>query len=146
MAYPVLIRCRSCMSVNRVPSTRLSELPICGKCKAPLEIPRTPVEVTESNFDYEVLKNPGYTLVLFWATWCGHCRGVIAALNDIAKGFTGRVKVAMVNSEKAAYLARTHNVMSVPKMVLYKNGRIVREADGAMSRTQIEYWLNSYIV
>ncbi len=138
----VLLRCRSCATVNRIPTNRLMDGPKCGKCKILLEFPRTSIEATLSNFDSEVLRSPGFVLVFFWAPWCSHCRAMIPMIEQLARERAGMVKVAMVNTEKETFLARRFDVLSVPKMALYRNGEKINELNGALNKTDLEAWID----
>jgi thioredoxin 2 len=140
-----LLRCNACRAVNRVPVNRLTERPVCGKCKAHLDFPRSPVEGTTANFQTEVFDPPGFVLVFFWATWCAHCRGMMPALEDAARRKAGRLKVVMVNIEKETYLAQRFGVMSVPRLTLYHGGRQVDEINGALSPSQLEEWMEHHL-
>ncbi len=140
-----LLRCISCRAVNRVPVGRLTERPKCGKCGTYLDFARAPVEGTGSNFDSEVLDSPGHVLVFFWAPWCAHCRGMMPAVENLARRLAGRLKVVMVNTEKETYLARRFDVMSVPRLTLYLGGRQVNEINGAVSATQLDEWIGYWM-
>jgi thioredoxin 2 len=137
-----LLRCRSCRSVNRVAAERLSSSPHCGKCKNLLEFPTKPVPVNTATFNSEVLEEPGFVLVFLWASWCAHCRGMFPSLEDTARQRAGIVKVVMINTEQEPSLARSFNAMSVPRLTLYKNGRIVDELNGAVQKSQLDAWLD----
>jgi thioredoxin 2 len=139
----VLLRCRSCGTANKVPATKLRERPKCGKCRTPLEFPTSAVDVTDSTFRGEVLESPGIVLVFFWAPWCAHCQGMIPMLQDLARQKAGIIKVCMINTEKETTLARAFSVMSVPRLTLYRHGRIIDELNGAVQRPQLEAWLES---
>lgn len=67
MADDILVRCASCNVINRLPAHKAAEHPRCGRCKALLDISRSPVEVTESTFEKQVLSWPGAVLVMFWS-------------------------------------------------------------------------------
>ncbi len=136
-----MLRCTSCMAVNRIPSEKLRARPLCGKCRHPLKVPHVPIEVAETNFVREVLENPGYVLVFFWAPWCAHCRGMIIIMNELAREKAGIITVAMINTEKETLLARRFSVMSVPRLTLYRHGRIIDEVNGALSAQQLNEWL-----
>ncbi len=140
-----LLRCRFCRTVNSVPVNRLAESPKCGKCKAYLDFPHAPIEATEANFGSEVLDSPGLVLVFFWAPWCAHCRGMMPAVQDLARSMAGRLKVVMVNTEKETSLARNFSVMSVPRLALYRGGQQVKEINGAVSRAQLEEWIRYWM-
>jgi thioredoxin 2 len=140
-----LLRCRSCRTVNRVPVDRLAERPKCGKCKAYLDFPRATVEGTGANFDSEVFDSPGLVLVFYWASWCAHCRGMMPAIQELAGRMAGRLKVVMVNTEKEISLARRFDVMSLPRLTLYRGGQQVNEINGAVSRTQLDEWIGYWM-
>ena len=141
----VLLRCRACRAVNRVPAGRLGEGPVCGKCRAHLEFPRGPVEGTAGNFDAEVLDPPGPVLVFFWAPWCVHCRGMMPVIEDLARRLPGRLKVVRVDTEKETVLARRFDMMSVPRLALYRGGRQLNELNGAVSAVQLDQWVHYWL-
>jgi thioredoxin 2 len=140
-----LLRCKACRTVNRVPVARLTEGPRCGKCRAYLDYPHSPVEGTTANFQTEVLDPPGFVLVFFWAPWCTHCRGMMPSLEDVSRRKAGRLKVVLINTEKETYLAQRFSVMSVPRLTLYKAGRQVDEVNGALSPSQLEEWTEYHL-
>jgi thioredoxin 2 len=137
----VLLRCGKCAAVNRVPAGRLADRPKCGKCKSPIEFPVAPVDVATSDFDREVLGWPGVLLVFFWASWCAHCRGMFPIIEDLARRRAGIIKVARVNTEKEPVLARRFDVVSVPRLTLYRNGEKLAELNGAVQKRQLDEWL-----
>lgn len=141
----VLLRCPSCRTVNRIPTRRLQEQPRCGRCKGLLDYPRAPVTVTDRTFSSEILEHPGFVLIFFWASWCAHCRGMFPVLEDLARQRAGIVKVALINSEQESRLAASFSVMSVPRLVLYRNGSFVDELNGAVPKPALDQWLNSHL-
>jgi thioredoxin 2 len=145
MGETVLLRCEACRAVNRLPADRLAEGPKCGKCKSSLAFPRSPVEGTAANFQREVSDPPGFVLVFFWAPWCAHCRGMMPNIQDISKRKAGRLKIVMVNTEKETYLAQRFNVMSLPRLALYRGGHQVDEISGALSPAQLEEWTEHFL-
>ncbi len=84
-------------------------------------------------------------IVFFWAPWCAHCRGMFPMLEDLARRKAGALKVAMINTEKELNLARSFSVMSVPRLTLYRGGKIVDELNGAVQRGQLEGWLDYWL-
>jgi thioredoxin 2 len=139
----VLLRCRLCATVNRIATNRLTDRPKCGRCKALLEFPKTPVEVTAANFDGEVLGSPGAVLVFFWAPWCAHCRAMIPIIEGLGRQRAGMIKVATVNTEKESLLARRFDILSVPRLELYRNGKKINELNGAVKKQDLEVWLDN---
>ncbi|MDA8433284.1 MAG: thioredoxin domain-containing protein [Nitrospiraceae bacterium] len=145
MEGSALLRCAACRTVNRVPANRLTERPKCGKCKAYLDFPHSPVEGTTANFQSEAFDPPGYVLVFLWAPWCVHCRGMMPGIEEVARRKAGRMKVVTVNTEKETYLAQRFGVMSVPRLTLYRGGRQIDEVNGALSPSQLEDWTEHYL-
>lgn len=137
----VLLRCSNCNTVNRIAVEKLRAGPKCGRCGGLLDFPEKPVEVTASDFGHEVLDHPGAALLFFWAPWCTHCRAMIHLMEEIAREKAGMIKVAMINSEKEPSVARRFDVMSVPKLVLYRYGRKIDEVNGEMRKDQLEAWI-----
>ena len=92
------------------------------------------VMVNESNFDAEVIKSSVPVLVDFWAEWCGPCRIVLPIVEEIAVELQGKVKVCKVNVDQAQELAAKYNVMSIPTLIIFKNGEPVEELVGALPK------------
>jgi thioredoxin 1 len=92
------------------------------------------VMVNAGNFEAEVLKFPGAVLVDFWAEWCGPCRMVLPIVEEIAVELQGKAKVCKVNVDEAQDLAARYNVMSIPTLIIFKNGEPVEEMVGALPK------------
>ena len=95
------------------------------------------LSLTEKNFDAEVLKSQLPVLVDFWAEWCGPCRMVSPIVDEIAKDYQGKLKVAKLNVDEAQELAIKYGVMSIPTLLLFKQGKIANQVVGAMSKDQL---------
>jgi len=134
----VIIRCTKCGTKNRVPTNRLQDRPVCGKCKAPLIYYDRPVHVTDGTFQEEVLSFPGAVLVDCWAPWCGPCRMVAPILDHLASQYAGRLKVAKLNVDENSLTASKYGIQSIPTMLLFKNGNQVDRLVGALPREEIE--------
>ena len=94
------------------------------------------VKVTKANFEEEVLKSDVPVLVDFWAAWCGPCKMLAPVLSEIAE--EGTVKVAKVNVDEEGELAIKFNVMSIPTMILFKDGQPVKKTVGYMSKEELK--------
>ncbi len=97
---------------------------------------------TGENFEAEVLQAEGPVLVDFWAPWCGPCRMVSPLIDELAVSFSGRAKVGKVNVDDEGALAITYGVMSIPTVILFKNGAIVEQVTGAYPKEHYEEMLN----
>ena len=127
----VLIRCKSCRTLNNVPVEKLEQRPICGNCKTPLEFPLAPVNATAATFDKEISDWPGLVLVEFWAKWCGYCRMIEPVVNDLAKWRAGQMKVVRVDVDAEPALASRFTVRATPTFILYRSERQLARMDGA---------------
>ena len=94
------------------------------------------IHVNKNNFQEEVLLSDKPVLLDFWATWCGHCRMVSPILDEIAAQRSD-IKVGKINVDEQPELAAQFRVMSIPTLVVMKNGRIVQQAVGARPKAQI---------
>jgi thioredoxin 1 len=94
--------------------------------------------VTESSFDEEVLKSDKPVLVDFWAEWCGPCHAVSPILDKIAEERADELKLVKVNIDENQGLAQRYGVMSIPMMVLFKDGEPAAQTVGAMPKGALE--------
>jgi thioredoxin 1 len=88
------------------------------------------LQATDSNLDSEVLKNPGLTLVDFWAEWCGPCRALGPTIDTLADQYAGRVKVFKLNVDENPDSARKFNVRGIPTVLILKNGQVLDQLVG----------------
>lgn len=96
------------------------------------------VTITKENFEDEVLRSSIPVLVDFWAEWCRPCRAIIPTLEKLAEEYEGRIKIGKVNVDEQSELASRHNVVSIPTLILYKDGVIVCQQAGAAPKNDIE--------
>jgi thioredoxin 2 len=144
----VILRCKQCGAKNRVPKQRLNDRPICGKCRAPLPpdpIFDQPVVVTDQTFQQEVLDFSGPVLLDCWAPWCGPCQMVAPLLIQLAKEFAGRAKIAKLNVDQNPITAGRYHVMSIPTILLFKNGQLVNSIAGALSKNEMDRHLRGLV-
>jgi thioredoxin 1 len=96
-----------------------------------------PIVVTDATFDGEV-RRPGLILVDFWASWCGPCLRVAPTLEAIAKEQAATMRLGKLNVDENPRTAQRYGVMSIPTMLLFKDGKLVDGIVGALPRAQIE--------
>ena len=100
------------------------------------------ITITKQNFENEVLNSDKPVLVDFWATWCGPCRMLAPVIEEIAAEYEGKVKVGKVNVDDEPDLAMKFKVVSIPTVVLIKNGEVVNSMVGYRPKSEIEQMLN----
>lgn len=96
------------------------------------------VEVTDSNFDVEVLKGSSPTLVDFWAVWCAPCRAVAPIVEELAEAYNGRVKFVKLNVDENPATSSAFGIRSIPTLLLFKGGKVVSQEIGAVPKARIE--------
>jgi thioredoxin 2 len=136
----VILVCNHCGAKNRVPVSRMDQGPVCGKCKAGLpvdQLGRTG-DVTDADFDREVMGSSLPVLVDCWAPWCGPCRAIGPVLEELAVKYRARLKIAKLNVDENSGIGSRYAIASIPTMLLVKNGRIVDKLIGALPREQLE--------
>jgi len=101
--------------------------------------------VTEDNFEPSVLKSDVPVLVDYWAEWCGPCKAIAPLLEDLAKDYGGKLKIAKVNVDENQQLARKYNIKAIPTLMLFKDGNVQASKLGMMSKPQLTAFLDSNI-
>lgn len=97
--------------------------------------------LTEGTFENEVIKSDIPVLVDFWATWCGPCKMLSPIIAEIADEYEGKVKVAKVNVDEQSALAAKYGIMSIPTLILFKNGEIADKTVGFKTKEQIKEFI-----
>jgi thioredoxin 2 len=132
-----VVRCSKCGRKNRVPGTA-SGIPQCGECHQVLPW------VTEAGDDdfsdvVEAARMP--VVVDFWAPWCGPCRLVSPALEQVAADLAGRLKLVKVNVDEAPRLSERFTVQAIPTLVVIDQGRVVTRRSGAAPAPDLREWV-----
>ncbi len=96
------------------------------------------ITLTAENFENEVLKSDIPVLVDFWAAWCGPCRMVAPIVAQIAEEYEGRIRVGKVDVDQQPGIARDYRILSIPTLMVFKDGKVVNTAVGARPKEQIE--------
>jgi thioredoxin 1 len=103
-------------------------------------------KVSDADFESQVLKSAEPVVVDFWAEWCGPCRMIAPALEEIAAGsLAGKVKIVKLNVDENPKTAAKYNVMSIPTLMLFKNGEMASRQVGAAPKAKLEQWITSAV-
>jgi len=137
--------CPNCGTKNRVDERAALQMqPVCGKCGTPLPPPETtsdtrPQTVTDGSFAREVIAASSSQPVLVdaWAEWCGPCRMIAPALDQLAAEANGRYKIAKLNVDENPVIAHQFNIRSIPTLLIFKNGQLVDQILGAQPKQAI---------
>ncbi len=95
-------------------------------------------EVTDSTFENDVVKSALPVLVDFWAPWCGPCKAMNPAMEELAKEYEGKMNIVKMNVDENMEAPGKHNVMSIPTFVIYKDGKVVSQFVGARSKGEMQ--------
>ena len=101
--------------------------------------------VSDSSFDSDVLNASGPVVVDFWAEWCGPCKQIAPALEDIASEMGDKITVAKVNIDDNPQTPAKYGVRGIPTLILFKDGEVASMKVGAMPKSKIQEWIESAI-
>jgi thioredoxin 1 len=102
-------------------------------------------KVSDSTFDAEVLKATGPVVVDFWAEWCGPCRMIAPALEEIAGAMGDKVKIVKLNVDESPDVAKKYGIMSIPTLMIFKNGEPAARQVGAAPKQKLEQWITTAV-
>jgi thioredoxin 2 len=140
----VQVACPHCLTPNRIPAGRLGEGPKCGKC-GELLLDGKPAALDDASFDSFVGRTELPVLVDYWAPWCGPCRAMAPHFEKAAGDLRESVRFAKVNTDQAQSIAARAGIRAIPTMVLYRGGKELARASGAMDAANLRRWIGEHI-
>jgi len=136
-----VVVCPSCSTKNRVPAVA-GGMPRCGHCQNPLP---WVVDTSDADFAAVVDQSTVPVLVDVWAPWCGPCRMVSPALEQLATELAGTLKLVKVNADEAPEVSRRFEVQGIPTLVLMQHGKMLHKQVGAAPASTLRSWLLEHL-
>lgn len=103
------------------------------------------VNVSDADFEKEVLKSSEPVMVDFWAEWCGPCKALSPIVEEVANEVAGKMKVVKVNIDENPSSPTKYGVRGIPTLMVFKGGELIDTKVGGMSKTQLNDWLKSVV-
>jgi thioredoxin 2 len=125
------LRCQFCASWNSVDVTRAADRPKCGKCGKPMLLDR-PIHLDDDSFARTIAESKVPILVDFYADWCGPCKMMAPAVDQLAADYTGRALVAKLDTDASQKTSMSFNIRGIPTSIVFDEGKEVARQSGAI--------------
>ena len=99
------------------------------------------LEINDENFEDKVLKSNDIVVCNFWAEWCGPCKQITPILEELANEFNDKIKIAKINIDSNPDIPTKYNIMSIPTLLLFKNGELVSNQVGLQEKSTLSNWI-----
>ena len=133
----ITIRCASCAKWNRIDARRAGDRPKCGNCGSPLALDH-PLLLDDASFDRVLAGTDVPVLVDFYADWCGPCKMMAPAVEELARRTTGRAVVAKLDTDASPRTAERFQIRGIPTSIVFRGGREVKRQTGAVPLPVLE--------
>jgi thioredoxin 1 len=132
---------------GRIPNFRLEEVPVASRGnRASKGEQHMANAVSDNTFEQEVLKSTEPVLVDFFAEWCGPCKAMAPALEQVAKEMEGKLKVVKLDVDQNPTVTGKYGIRAMPTLILFKNGQVTAQHTGALvQKKKLEDWINSSV-
>jgi thioredoxin 2 len=131
------LRCQFCDTWNRIDAARAADRPKCGNCGRPILLDR-PWTLTQESFDRTIAETDIPVLVDFYADWCGPCKIMAPAVDQLAASRTGKALVAKLNTDLAQATSQRFNVRGIPTTIVFREGKEAKRVTGAVPYLELE--------
>jgi len=130
-AHKITVRCQFCDTWNRVLAGRASDRPKCGKCGKPMLIDR-PIALNDETFARTIAESDVPVVVDFYADWCGPCKIMAPAVDQLAADNQGKLLVAKLDTDRSPRTAQSFDIRGIPTVIVFQGGKEARRSSGAM--------------
>ena len=132
----VTLPCGACGRWNRIAARRMTDGPKCGVCAAPLNLAH-PIALSDATFDRVIRETTLPVLVDFYADWCGPCRMMTPAVDELARTSAGHALVAKLDTDASQKVASRYQIRGIPTVIVFRNGREARRQSGVLPLTAL---------
>jgi thioredoxin 2 len=132
--------CPNCGVANRVPQSRLTDRPKCGKCHQALFLGH-PAELSEDQFEQLIKREELPIVADFWAPWCKPCLAMAPVFAGVAESMEPRARFVKINTEQAPRASEKYGIRSIPTLMIFKQGRTVDAQAGALPPDSLRLWI-----
>jgi thioredoxin 2 len=141
-ARTITLQCQFCLTWNRVAASRAADRPKCGKCARPMLLDR-PFKLNDDTFERTIRESQVPVLVDFYADWCGPCKIMAPAVDQLAAKVAGKALVAKLDTDASPATAQAFGIRGIPTVIVFRNGAESTRQTGAVPLTTLEQMLGA---